>query len=143
MSETFLGSGRWCRWAKDGALARKAAEIAEAGANKAATISAMNAYVALNVAYDHAKADRLRGGRGYEPDPEDTFESGAGVCSDMASLLAAMLRSVGIRARICIGEADGRGHAWVEAWDGARWLRCDPALAPERRRHEYAKRYEL
>ena len=139
----FLGSGRWCRWSQGDALAGTAHELARTSANKAAAISAMNAWVALNVAYDHDKADRLRGGRDYVPDPESTYESGDGVCFDMASLLAAMLRAVGIPAKIVVGTADGESHAWVHAWDGRHWLRCDPALAREQGRREYVARYEL
>lgn len=53
---------------------------------------------------------------------------GAGVCQDMAHLLLAGLRAKGIPARYVCGLIPGEGetHAWVEVYDGARFIGVDP-----------------
>lgn len=73
-----------------------------------------------------------------------------GVCEHFASAMAAMLRAVGIPARVVTGflvsEFNTAGnyyivrasdaHAWVEYWDGGAWRTNDPtpqASVPQRR----------
>ena len=53
---------------------------------------------------------------------------GAGVCQDLAHLLLACLRAQGMAARYVAGLIPGEGetHAWVEVWDGARFVGIDP-----------------
>lgn len=53
---------------------------------------------------------------------------GAGVCQDMAHLLLACLRAQGMAARYAAGLIPGEGetHAWVEVWDGGRFVGVDP-----------------
>ncbi len=77
------------------------------------------------------------------------FEYRRGNCEYFASALGAMLRSVGIPARLVAGYRGGyynragkyylvlqkNAHVWVEAYRAGRWLRIDPtpvnALTPE------------
>ena len=62
-----------------------------------------------------------------------------GYCEQFASAMAAMLRTVGVPARVAVGVTGGReagggrsvsttdAHAWVEAWfPGAGWTTFDP-----------------
>lgn len=55
-----------------------------------------------------------------------------GTCVAYSMLLGSLARSVGIPTRMMIGYAyvEGRwgGHAWIEMWDGARWVPFDSAL---------------
>lgn len=53
---------------------------------------------------------------------------GAGVCQDMAHLLLSALRARHIPARYVAGLIPGEGetHAWVEVYDGARFIGVDP-----------------
>lgn len=53
---------------------------------------------------------------------------GAGVCQDMAHLLLAVLRARHIPARYVAGLIPGEGetHAWVEVYDGTRFIGVDP-----------------
>lgn len=53
---------------------------------------------------------------------------GAGVCQDLAHLLLAALRAKHIPARYVAGLIPGEGetHAWVEVYDGGRFIGIDP-----------------
>lgn len=51
-----------------------------------------------------------------------------GVCQDYAHMMIALCRANGIAARYACGfiEGEGETHAWVEAWDGGKWIGFDP-----------------
>jgi len=59
------------------------------------------------------------------PDIEKTFESGRGICGDFSALYVCMLRSQGTPAKMVYGYRDDEYHAWVEFWDGGRWILAD------------------
>lgn len=146
MNSDYSGPTRYCMYDDSLGLVEKARELV--GGTAYATIAKVYEYVTRNVAYDYEKARRLKGGRGYVPDPESTYEEGSGVCFDLASLMCAMLRSQGVPAKLCVGDIDGKSHAWVHAWDGSKWLRCDPTIAQSGGRmptkgHQYVTKYEL
>lgn len=58
----------------------------------------------------------------------EVFQKGLGVCQDYAHLMIALCRSVGVMARYANGLVLGEGetHAWVEVYDGMRWIGFDP-----------------
>ena len=65
------------------------------------------------------------------PSALEVLESGVGDCNEHAILLVALLRSLGIPSRPCVGVIYFRDafyyHAWVEVWIG-RWVAVDPSL---------------
>ena len=65
------------------------------------------------------------------PSALEVLESGVGDCNEHAILLVALLRSLAIPSRPCVGVLYFRDgfyyHAWVEVWMG-RWVSIDPAL---------------
>jgi transglutaminase-like putative cysteine protease len=68
----------------------------------------------------------------------DFLQSRSGDCTEMAVLLAAAARAIGIPARVVTGLAyadrfSGKKdvfspHMWVQAWDGQHWISYDAAL---------------
>ena len=64
----------------------------------------------------------------------ETLEAGYGDCSEHAVLLGALLRAVGIPARVILGLVYSPGrkgyyyHAWVMAWSNGARVFVDPAL---------------
>ena len=67
-------------------------------------------------------AERIAGGDAWQ-DPSETYKLGGGDCEDTSLLLADMLISAGIEARMAIGLVKGGGHAWVAAKaDGKEYL---------------------
>jgi hypothetical protein len=65
------------------------------------------------------------------PSALEVLESGVGDCNEHAILLVALMRSLGIPSRPCVGILYYRNgfyyHAWAEAWIG-RWVSVDPTL---------------
>lgn len=77
-----------------------------------------------NVRYDYIKA--LRAKSGERPDIERCWDVQMGTCQDIAALAVSMMRARGIPARLVIGKADKKAHAWVEAHIGDHWVLYDP-----------------
>lgn len=59
---------------------------------------------------------------------EDAAALGKGVCQDYAHMMIALCRMDHIPARYVAGYLVGEGetHAWLEIYDGARWVGMDP-----------------
>lgn len=77
-----------------------------------------------NIRYDYVKA--LRAKPGERPDIERCWEIGMGTCQDLAALAVSMMRARGIPARLVIGTADRKAHAWVLATVEHRLVQYDP-----------------
>lgn len=88
-------------------------------------------WTAQNVQYDRTKAASWR----VDPDEgaERTLRTRMGVCRDYAALAVALLRAAGIKSHMVTGKAGSgfavTGHAWVEFYDGERWVEMDPTFA--------------
>jgi len=88
-------------------------------------------WTANNVRYDRNKAAAWR----VDPDEgaERTLRTRIGVCRDYAALAVALLRAAGIKSHVVTGKAgsgyDVAGHAWVEFYNGERWVEMDPTFA--------------
>lgn len=126
----------------------KAADIAQDSASDFEVLEKIYAWIAKNISYDNNRAKDVLEGRltQYIPSPDATLSSKKGICYDYASLMAAMLRSFGIPARLVKGYVNtGSGpsyHAWVEVYcetggtlpgglsvKAGAWTRIDPTYA--------------
>ena len=84
-------------------------------------------YVVENIRYDSNKVFDLL--YDYLPDIVDTYTTNTGICYDYASLFAAMLRSIGIPAKLVKGYASyapDTYHAWNEVFINGEWITVDP-----------------
>lgn len=101
---------------------KKAAELCAGIDDDVEKISEIFGYVAGNITYDKKLAATVTSG--YVPYPDNTLESGKGICFDYASLMAAMLRSQGVPTRLVIGWAEPDiYHAWNEIYtDETGWI---------------------
>ena len=90
-------------------------------------------FVADNTTYDYEKAAAVE--RGYLPVPDETLQSGQGICFDYAALLAAMLRAQGIPTRLVIGIVmpEAITHAWNQAYINSGWVWMDATFDDENR----------
>ncbi len=94
---------------------KKAAELCAGVNGEVEKIAEIFGFVTDNITYDKKLAATVTSG--YIPDPDRTLEKGTGICFDYASLMAAMLRSQSIPARLVIGYAEPDiYHAWNEIY---------------------------
>lgn len=87
---------------------------------------AVRRYVEKTVYYDYIKAAKINTSTEILPDPLSCWNAHKGICQDIASFLVGMLRACGVPARLCIGYADKKYHAWAEANIDGRLYRFDP-----------------
>lgn len=75
-------------------------------------------FMGKNFSYDWFKAGDVKAGtlKDILPDIDGTWETGTGICQDLAAVMCAMLRSQGIHARLVIGTCGSTPHAWVTAY---------------------------
>jgi hypothetical protein len=82
--------------------------------------------------YDNMRANS---GIGVLRDATEVLASKEGVCRDYAILTATLTRAAGIPSRLASGLVNWDGtfyyHAWVEVWDGSRWLGIDSTAREE------------
>lgn len=124
----YLGSVQEIRWNTDMEAIKKAAELTEGLAGDMEKVQAIYKYIISNVSYDYAKIPTLTSS--YLPDVEQTFFNNQGICYDYASLFAAMVRSVGVPARMAKGYAPGINeyHAWNEVMVEGEWKTVDTTM---------------
>lgn len=90
-------------------------------------VEAVYKYIVETVKYDYDKANAVKAGQivaPYIPDVDATYNGSKGICYDYSSLLAAMLRSIGIPTKLATGTVTGGGtHAWNEVYiAGTGWI---------------------
>lgn len=114
-SGAFTGPTAMIRYGPDSDFAKKAAELCKDGETVTDDIAKIYAFVTGHMSYDNGKAKAIADGGwtgGSVPDLDAAYESGKGVCYDVAGLLAAMLRSRGVPCKLVYGDMDGIYHAW-------------------------------
>lgn len=111
----FLYPNQYVNFNQSSDVVYKAAELCAGKTSTIDKIAAIFTWVAENVSYDNNLAATVKSG--YIPDPDRTLSKRTGICFDYASLMAAMLRSQSIPARIVIGKASPDiYHAWNEVY---------------------------
>ncbi len=117
ISETspYLYPNKYVYFTQSSAAVEKAAVLCAGKSGTIEKTAAVFKWITDNVTYDKQLAATVQSG--YVPDPDSVLRKKTGICYDYSSLLAAMLRSQGIPARLVIGyAADGIYHAWNEIW---------------------------
>jgi transglutaminase-like putative cysteine protease len=119
-------------------LVRTAQSVTTTGSGKelseADKVQNIVKWVYKNIRYDYDRAAENDAGvhKGRIPSPKATYLSKKGVCSDKASLAAAMLKSIGVPARMIYGYIyNYKGqetcyHAWIEVYYDGGWKQFDP-----------------
>lgn len=110
--DPFLRPSQYANYTESSACVQTARSMAEAADSEEAFINSVYSFVCDNVKYDQEKAQNVQSG--YLPVPDETMNSGKGICFDYASLAASMLRSQGIPTQIIFGYVapDDIYHAW-------------------------------
>ncbi|MEN1761274.1 transglutaminase-like domain-containing protein [Anoxynatronum sibiricum] len=124
----FLSSVQEIRWDQNMKAIQKAAALTAGLTTDMEKVTAIYEYIVENIRYDDAKAATVTSG--YQPDIDATLLSGSGICYDYAALFAAMMRSVGVPARMAKGYAPGIDvyHAWNEILVDGEWQTMDTTM---------------
>ena len=128
----FLLPNQYCWYDGESACVAKARELAEGAASEAEVVQRVSDYIVENVAYDTDKAEVLSAKTGYIPNPDATLADGTGVCFDYAALGAAMLRSLGIPAKVITGNVSPGDlyHAWIMVYVDGTWHKGTLGVQP-------------
>jgi hypothetical protein len=107
---------------------QKARELAQGLSEQTQIAQVFYDYVVKHMTYDTQKAKTVQ--KGYLPSVDDSLASGTGICFDYAALLAVMLRTEGIPARVLIGTVTPENlyHAWNSVFLEGKWVWMDPTL---------------
>jgi hypothetical protein len=132
-NKVYLESVQNIRWNRDMNVIKKAAELTRGLKTDSEKIKSIYNFVINNISYDKDKLSKLSST--YVPDIESTVATGKGICYDYSSVLAAMLRSQGIPAKLVKGYSvftEGY-HAWNEIYDSVtgKWITVDATYDAE------------
>lgn len=136
----YLYPNQYVNFTKDSAIVPLAKDLAKSSTSDLEVVTAVYSYIVSNIEYDEVKLQNAE--KTYLPDVDEVLSSKKGFCFDYAALMAAMLRSQRIPARMEIGYAGDAYHAWLsvniddKGWvsgiiefDGATWTLMDPTFA--------------
>lgn len=134
----YLYPNQYVWYSGDTLAVQKADELCENLTTDMEKITALYGYVKNGILYDYIKA--LTVSTGYLPNVDDTFKSGTGICYDIASLLACMLRSQGIPTQLVKGYVDDtQYHAWNKVLLNGEWRMLDATFAGRYKAGDYAE----
>ena len=122
----FLYPNQYVWYTPDSTVVSLSQELCSAEMSDKEKLTALYTYVVKHITYDYIKAATVQSG--YMPDLEVILQRGNGICFDIASLLAAMLRVQGVPAQIAIGNVHGVYHAWNRVYLDGEWSIVDATL---------------
>ena len=139
----FLVSNQYVNYSENSDTALKAAELTKDKTTEFEKLDVIYDYVISNIVYDTEKAKTVKSG--YLPDVDEILKTNKGICFDYASVLASMLRSQSIPAKLVTGYSSNLSafHAWNEIYteetgwivlnemyfDGENWKLMDSTIA--------------
>ncbi len=139
----FLYSNQYVNFSESSLAVEKAKELYSYSSNDIEFIESVYNYTIQTIEYDYPKAEQAVNGElaGYLPNLDETITSKSGICFDYAAVMAAMLRSQEVPAKLVIGYAGEIYHAWINVYtdetgwikaiefDGVDWKLMDPTFA--------------
>ncbi len=113
----FLCSNYIINWNTENEAIKKAYELTDGITDAEEKIIAIYDYMVKNFSYDYDKMEGVNDGtvdKAYVPDTDTTYAAKMGICYDISSLTAAMLRSVSVPAKVVTGYSSNTVsyHAW-------------------------------
>ncbi len=129
----FLNSIQNINFTKDSATVKKAAELMQGAPTDIKKVENVYKFIVDNITYDKDKAAKAQAGQlsGYVPAVDVILNSKKGICFDYSSLMAAMLRSQGIPAKMVFGYVAPNNvyHAWNEVYiKGEGWIKINGSI---------------
>lgn len=126
-NEVFTTANQIVNYDADDAAIELAAELTKDATNEAEKVEAIYEYVVNNYSYDYNKINTIAANTTYVPSIEDTFTAKTGICYDISTLVAAMLRSVDVECKVVKGytPAAATYHAWNQVKVNGQWETMD------------------
>ena len=108
----------------------KARELTKNCKNDLQKVQEIYKFILNNIVYDYNKANKVVNGElnGYVPVVDVILNNKKGICFDYSSLMAAMLRSVGIPTKLIMGYVapNNAYHAWNDVYiKGTGWIKIN------------------
>lgn len=135
----FLYPNQYVNFSADSQTVKKGAQLVEEAVTDLEAITMIYDFITSNITYDYTKASDPP--TGYTTDIDEILTSGSGICLDYAAVMASMLRSQRIPARLEVGYAQDAYHAWLSVYtedtgwlngiiefDGNAWTLVDPTF---------------
>jgi transglutaminase-like putative cysteine protease len=96
-------------------------------------------WIARNVKYDFSVVGKLEAG--YVPNPQKTYDTKLGICTDFAALFASMCRSQGIPCKLVVGnyERSEYLHAWNEVYFDGEYHIVDASGDSQTERYDFIR----
>lgn len=139
----YLISSQMVNFTDTSETVKKAKELIEGKTTDIEKVDVIYDYVISNIVYDNEKAKNVQSG--YLPVIDEILKSNRGICFDYAAVMAAMLRSESIPAKLVTGYSSNLSafHAWNEVYteetgwitlnemyfDGEQWKLMDSTIA--------------
>ncbi len=136
----YLYPNQYVNFNKDSAIVPLAKDLAAGAKSDMEVVTAIYSYVVSNITYDKDKLEAAE--KTYLPDVDEVLSTKRGFCFDYSALMASMLRSQRIPARMEIGYAGDVYHAWLSVYldeigwvngmiefNGTDWTLMDPTFA--------------
>lgn len=143
INSPFLVPNVYVNYSDTSNAIKKAKELTKGVTKDIEKLEIIYEYIISNIVYDTEKARTVKSG--YLPIIDDTFKSNKGICFDYASIMASMLRSQSIPAKLVTGYSKNLSafHAWNEVYteetgwivlnemylDGDEWKLLDSTIA--------------
>lgn len=124
----YLNSTQNVNWAAASDVIAKAGELTAGKSSDEEKVKAIYEYIIGHITYDYELAANVASG--YVPNPSQVLASGTGICYDYSALFAAMTRSVGIPAKLVMGDSEyvKEYHAWNEVLLNGVWVTVDTTV---------------
>ncbi|MDD4780368.1 MAG: transglutaminase-like domain-containing protein [Tissierellia bacterium] len=149
----FLNANKLVNFTENSNAIKKAKELTEDKDKEIEKLDVIYDYIISNIKYDTEKAKNIKSD--YLPNIDETISSNKGICFDYASIMAAMLRSQLIPAKLVTGYSTNLSvfHAWNEVYtketgwivlnemyfDGDEWRLMDSTIASSAKQSKSSK----
>ena len=136
----FLYPNQFVNYHANSSLIAAAEELTAGTTTEIEQVKEIYTWVIQNFSYDSVLAKNVKSG--YLPDLESFMKIRKGICFDYASLMTAMMRSLGVPTKLVVGYSGSIYHAWISIYvkesgwinniiyfDGLNWKLMDPTFA--------------
>ncbi|MBC8081194.1 MAG: transglutaminase domain-containing protein [Gorillibacterium sp.] len=124
----YLNSIQNINWAESVTAVKKAQELTKGKKTDEEKAKAIYNYIIRTISYDYKLASTVTSD--YLPVVDQVLTTKKGICYDYSSLYASMLRSVGIPAKLVMGNSSyvEEYHAWNEVFLNGKWITVDTTV---------------